>query len=155
MEQIRRLVKETVTNIKRPYMRILPGQLAFFFLISLIPLVALVGAIASSFSISVESLSIILEENLPGDITYTVLDFISGQGLNFNMIVFFASAFFLASNGAQSMINTSNIIYNIKGKDIIRRRIKAILMTLVLVSLIFFLLIVPVFGNFIFELLRE
>jgi len=155
MKQVTRLIKETIANITRPYMRILPGQLAFFFLMSLIPIIALVGTIASTFSISVETLALTLEETFPGDISNTILTLISGEGLNFNMIVFLASAFLLASNGAQSMIITSNIVYNFKGGNMIKRRIKAILMTFVVVGLIFFLLIVPVFGSFILNMLRE
>ena len=155
MERVARLARDTLTNISRPYMKILPGQLAFFFLVSLIPLIALVGVVASSFSISIDTLALVIEQNLPGDITHYVLEFISGEGLTFNMIIFLASAFLLASNGAQSMIITSNIIYNFETKKMIRRRIKAILMTIVIVGIIFFLLVVPVFGNFIFDMLRE
>ncbi len=152
MKQVRLFLRKTIDITSKPEMRVLPGQLAFFFVLSLIPLIALVGAIASSFSISINSLSSNLAASLPDEIATALIDRISGQGFNFNIGVFFVSAFILASNGAHSMIITSNEIYKIKDSDVIRRRVKAILMTFVLVGLLFFLLLVPVFGDEIFKL---
>ena len=70
-------------------------------------------------------------------------------------LVFFITAFFLASNGAHSIIITSNEIYGIKGRDFIGRRLKAIVITLILVFVIIFILIVPIFGELILESLRS
>ena len=82
-------MKKVFHIIKRPEMRILPGQLAFFFVLSLIPLIALVGTIASSFNISVAALEEAMKVALPGDVSKTLLTFVSGKGLNFNIIIFF------------------------------------------------------------------
>lgn len=155
MERARDFLKKVFHIIKRPEMRILPGQLAFFFVLSLIPLIALVGTIASSFNISVASLEEMMTAALPGNISETLLTYVSGKGLNFNIIIFFISAFVLASNGAHSMIITSNEIYKIECEQIIQRRIKAILMTFILVLLLVFLLIVPVYGDSILQLAIE
>ncbi len=153
MKQVRLFLRKTFEIIGKPEMRVLPGQLAFFFVLSLIPLIALVGGVASAFSISVETLSNSISASMPTEIANVVIDRISGQGLNFNIIVFFISSFILASNGAHSMIITSNEIYKIKDSDVIRRRVKAILMTFILVGLLFFLLLVPVFGDYIFTII--
>ena len=152
MKQVRLFLRKTFEIVGKPEMRVLPGQLAFFFVLSLIPLIALVGGIASAFSISVETLSASIKTSLPSEIATVVIDRISGQGLNFNIIIFFLSSFILASNGAHSMIITSNEIYKIKDNDVIKRRVKAVLMTFILVGLLFFLLLVPVFGDYIFTL---
>ncbi len=153
MKQVRLFIRKTVEIIGKPEMRVLPGQLAFFFVLSLIPILALVGGIASAFSISIETLSDSIRTSLPSEIATVVIDRISGQGLNFNIIVFFISSFLLASNGTHSMIITSNEIYKIKDDTLIRRRIKAILMTFILVGLLFYLLLIPVFGDYIFTLI--
>lgn len=152
MERARTFLKKVFHIIKRPEMRILPGQLAFFFVLSLIPLIALVGTIASSFNISVSALEEAMKVALPGDVSKTLLTFVSGKGLNFNIIIFFISAFILASNGAHSMIITSNEIYKIECSKVLKRRLKAILMTFILVLLVVFLLIVPVYGDSILSL---
>ncbi len=151
----RSVLRNVLNNIKRPEMRVLPGQLAFFFVISLIPIVALIGALASYFSVSVTSLTQAVKDVLPNSVLNVLLPIIEGEGLNFNIVVFFISAFILASNGAHSMIITSNTIYKIQDDDFLKRRIKAIFMTVILVSLIFFLLLVPAFGNLIIDLIKN
>ncbi len=155
MERVRKVFKNIIEVIKKPEMRVLPGQLAFFFVISLIPLIALIGAIAAKFSISIETVKESIMGVIPSGVANVLLSTINGERLNFNIIVFFFSAFILASNGPHSMIITSNEIYKIKSRDIVSRRIKAIMMTVVLVSLLLFLLVVPVFGNSIFGILKE
>ena len=60
----------------------------------------------------------------------------------------------MASNGAASIIVTSNTIYGIKDRGFLRRRIKSIIMTFFLVLLFIFILIVPLFGNKIIEAIQ-
>lgn len=155
MEKVRSFFKKVIEIVVRPEMRILPGQLAFFFVISLIPLVALIGAICSSLSISLESFEVTLNQILPGNVGNILITAATNEGLNFNIGVFFISAFILASNGTNSIINVSNEIYKLKSKDFIRRRLKAIIMTFVLVILLVFILLVPVFGDSIFAILQQ
>lgn len=152
MERARAFLKKVFHIIKRPEMRILPGQLAFFFVLSLVPLIALVGTIAASFNISVATLEEAMQSALPREISNTLLGFVSGKGMNFNIGVFFISAFILASNGTHSMIITSNEIYKIECDQVLKRRLKAIMMTFFLVLLFVFLLIVPVYGDSILQI---
>lgn len=155
MDKLRSFLQKTIEIIKRPEMRILPGQLAFFFVLSLIPLLALIGIIASMFSVSIVTLTKNLIQALPTDISKFYVNTISGKGFNFNIAVFFISAFILASNGTHSMIIASNEIYKIKNTHYLKRRFKAVLMTVILVLILAFLLLVPVFGNSIFTYLLE
>ena len=59
--------------------------------------------------------------------------------------------FYIASNGANSLIVTSNEIYGIKQSNWFKRRFKAILMTILFVILYIFILIVPLLGTKILE----
>lgn len=154
MEQARFFIKKVIKIIKKPEMRILPGQLAFFLVLSIIPLIALIGTIASTLSISPYTIKLTLSNSVPKELSDILTGIIGGQGLNFNITVFFISAFLLASNGPHSMIITSNEIYKINSHDVVRRRLKAVVMTLILVGLFLFLLLVPVFGDSIFSLIR-
>ena len=155
MERVKRFIRKVIKYISKPEMRILPGQLAFFIVISLIPLLALVGSIAGYLSVSSTKVIEILEKVLPFEITADIVTFVSGKGITFNIAVFFISAFLLASNGTHSMIITSNEIYKVENNHIIRRRLKAIGMTFILVLLFLFLLIVPVFGDLIFNIITS
>lgn len=153
MEQARGFFKKIIELIKNPELRILPGQLAFFLVLSLIPLVALIGAIASALSIPVDTIRSAIDGAVPKAVADIIANVMTAQGLNFNVVAFFVAAFVLASNGANSMIITSNEIYKIKSEGYFKRRIKAILMTVSLVGLFFFLLVVPVWGDTIFEII--
>lgn len=153
MERAERYVSKMIAMIKRPEMRILPGELAFFVVISLIPLAALLGAIASSLSIDVSAFEKLMQGTIPPAVATFLVEIMNNKRPDFNITMFFISAFILASNGPHSMIVASNEIYKIKPRDYITRRLKAILMTLVMVVLFFILFLIPIFGDYIFELI--
>ena len=155
MEKARNFIKKIFKLLMKPEMRILPGQLAFFLVMTLIPLVALIATIAANLSISTETIRVAINTSIPPQIAGILNSIMAGNGINFNIIVFYASGFILASNGTYSMINTSNEIYKVEPNNIVSRRLKAIAMTFVLVGIFLFLLIVPVFGSSIFNILKE
>ena len=154
MERVTGFIKKVISIIAKPEMRVLPGQLAFFFVLSIIPLIALIGAIASRFSIPMEALNEYLLSALPGSVADLFATAMTRDSMNFNIFVFFFSAFLLASNGTHSMIITSNEIYKIKSDNVLKRRVKAIGMTVVLVSIFLFLILVPVCGDTIFSIIK-
>lgn len=152
---IKKFYRRVYKNIKKPEMRILPGQLAFFFLLSLVPLAALIASIISNFSISIETLMEVISETLPSEVANFINGAIGGKSINFNITIFYISAFILASNGPHSMIIGSNLIYKVDNKDFLSRRIKAILMTVILVLLLIFLLLVPAYGDMLIVLITD
>ena len=153
--KIKRVWKKFYKNWTRQEMKILPGQIAFFLVLSMVPLVALIVAIAARFSLSITDTLNEFLESIPTAAANIIKDILSGDGLNFNMAVFYISAFLLASNGAHSMILASNAMYKFENKDYIRRRIKAVFMTIILVALILFVMVVPAFGDLIFKGIYE
>ena len=146
-------LRKVISIIKLPEMRILPGQLAFFLVISIIPLITLVGAIGSGFGLPSTSIKEILDSVVPHDIINYLIPANTNEILNFNMIIFFIAAFILASNGTYSIINTSNEIYKVKDSSELKKRLKAVLMTFILVSLFLFLILVPAFGDVLIRLI--
>lgn len=153
--KIKKFIKKVYKTIRKPEMTILPGQIAFFFVLSLVPLVALIGSIVSHFSISIETLMKLISNSLPSEVAAIINETIGGKSMNFNIAIFYISAFLLASNGPHSMIIGSNLIYKVKNKDFLTRRVKAILMTVILVILLIFMLVVPAFGNQIIALITS
>lgn len=155
MERAESYVSKMIAMIKRPEMRILPGELAFFVVISLIPLAALLGAIASTLSIDVSSFEKLMQGTIPPAVASFLVEIMNNKSPDFNITMFFISAFVLASNGPHSMIVASNEIYKIKPRDYVTRRLKAIIMTLVMVGLFFILFLIPIFGDYIFQLITS
>ena len=152
-KKMRIFLRKVISIIRLPEMRILPGQLAFFLVISIIPLITLVGAIGSGFGLPATSIKEILDSVVPHDIINYLIPANTEGILNFNMIIFFGAAFILASNGTYSIINTSNEIYKVEDNGEIKKRLKAVLMTFILVILFLFLILVPAFDDVLIRLI--
>ena len=155
MEKLKTTIRKLFEIIKNPVMRILPGQLAFYLVLSIAPMITLIGSIASLLSISIDSIVDFITEVLPLEVTEILLPFISGQGLNMNVVIFMITGFVLASNGPHSIIIASNALYKVKNKNYIYSRIKAFFMTILLVNLFFISLVVLGFGNTILSWFLE
>ena len=150
----REFARKMIEMITTPEMRVLPGQLAFFIVMSLIPLVALCRMILAHIGVPLSE--IFLGTAIPKEVA-TVINNIDShaQSANISLVTFLILGFILASNGAHSMIITSNEIYKVDSSDWLSRRIKAILMTFIFVGLFLFILIVPVFGDSIFNIIKS
>ena len=142
-------IENVQKTILKPEMRILPGQLAFFFVLSIIPLIALVGTITSQLSLPLSELERTLSKVVPVPIMDLLLPLLSSKNTEKTLILFYISAFLLASNGTYSMIIVSNRIYQVEEKSYLFGRLKALLMTFILVLLLVFVLLVPAFGDHI------
>ena len=149
--QAKKFVKDVWDIFWQPQMAILPGQLAFFVILSLVPIITLIGYGASFFNISVEAIIKALELNFNPAIVDMVAPIIGGQTIDFNLLIMFIIMFYIASNGADSIIITSNEIYNIPQKSWLKRRGKAIFITIIFVLLYLFILLVPAFGTKIID----
>lgn len=142
-------VKNFYNILMTPAIRVLPGNLAYYIVLSLVPIVALVAALCSKFSLSTEDIrnffDIILPNNVE-DILYSVFNSVNGDTISAWFVIL---GFIIASNGAHSIILSSNVLFKIENKGIIERRIKSLFLTLVLVFLILFIIVVLGFGNII------
>ena len=152
-DKVKAFLRKVFDIIRKPEMGILPGQLAFFLLLSIIPLAALIATIVANFSLSIETLMKLVSDTLPTEVASFINEAIGGKSMNFNIAIFYISAFILASNGPHSMIISSNIIYKVENKDFLTRRVKALIMTIILVILLLFLFLVPAYGDKILTLI--
>lgn len=154
-KRIKAILKKLYCIIRKPEMLILPANLAFFLVLSVVPIFILIGLIASTFSLSLDVVIDFIGENLPSQVTEILATFISGKGIDFNVGFFTITAFILASNGPHSIIVTSNTLYNFEQGSYLNRRIKAIILTILLVTLFIFIIVVLAFGNIILKAIFE
>lgn len=148
-------LKKIVKIIRKPVMSVLPGQLAFSFVLTIIPVIALIAIIASTFSISLDSITKSISDNLPNAVSDLLLPLINGRGFDLSILVYLLTAFWLASTGAYSIITASDVIYGIRKRNEVEKRIKSIIMTFFLISLVLFMIVIPAFGDFIFEFIAN
>lgn len=139
--------------LNRPEMILLPGQLAFFLILSVVPIVTLVSYGASFLNLPVDFISNFIIKAFNKTIAEMIVPIVSGVTLSKRFYITLIVGYYIASNGASSIIVTSNTIYGIKNSSFFKRRLKAMIITLILVLLFLFILIVPVFGNKVIEMI--
>lgn len=135
----------------KPEMLVLPGQLAFFFILSMVPTITLIGYGAGLLNLSTDVIYNFISSAFSKNIA-SILIVNPSHALGAKYIVTILSGYYFASNGAASIIVTSNTIYGIDNNSFIKRRIKAFLMTLIIILLFIFMIIVPVLGTKITEM---
>ena len=155
MKKIKNKIKEYLTVLMQPAVGILPGQLAFFLVLSIFPLLTLIGIIASYFSISVDSLIDLMYKAFPTSVADLFTQFVEGKGFDTNVGLFMIIGYILASNGTHSITLASNILYGFPNDDYLKRRIKALIMIIILIILFMFMLVFLAFGNHILSLLLQ
>lgn len=155
MNKLKFYIEKAFKTFNKPEMRILPGNIAFFFVLALVPIVTIVVLIASYFSISLENIIKFIENLVPREASKIIIEAISGKGFDGSVGTFNIIAFFVASNGTYSLINAANTLYKVKTRDALKDRIKSFILLFILLLLIIFLLLVPMFGEKLLSLLKE
>ena len=139
--------------IKLEEMQILPGQLAFFIVLAIFAIFPLIGYIGSTFI--TKGIVNSIENTLPSAVSTILKSLMDTKNNGIGIVGFAACSIFFASGGCEAMILTSNVIYKIKNNNIIKQKIKAIIMTLVLILLLVFIVLVPAFGDLILSVIKE
>lgn len=155
MEKIKNSIKNILKITDKREMRILPGQLAFFMVLSLVPTITLLIFVFTNFSISLDVVVNFIEETFPREISKLITPSISYSGSFMNIILFMIMGFIIASNGPHSIIVASNVLYKIDGGNFIKRRTKAIFMTILLILLFLFTTVILAFGSYILRIILD
>ncbi len=146
---VKNYFKRIFNLITRPEMKILPGQLAYFIVLAIFPLLTLFGYISSKFLFILKPLMSALNRFVPTNVMQVILPFIEKSHITGNVAFSMIVGFILVSNGTHSIIITSNELYGIKSNDYIKDRIKALFMIILLMFLFVFIFIVLAYGNII------
>lgn len=147
MKKVKYYVGKAYKTFNTLEMRILPGNIAFFFVLALVPIITLIAVVASYFSVSMETIISFIESLVPNEASEIIIETISGKGFDGSIGTFNIIALFVASNGMYALINAANTLYHVKTRDAIKDRVKAVLLLFILLLLIVFLLLVPMFGG--------
>lgn len=152
--KLREFWESFILVLLRPEMAILPGQLAFFFVLAIVPTLTLISYGATLLNLSTDVMYNFLSNAFSKDVAGLLLNSTS-EVSGFKLFSLMVIGYYMASNGPASIIVTSNTIYGEKQTDFFRRRIKSLIMTFFLVLLFIFMLVVPVFGNSIIGMIQR
>lgn len=157
---MKKYIKKIVSNhyiqnlyhiIFLPEMRVLPGTIAYFMVMSVVPAISIVAIICSKFGLSIEDVLTFLGNVIPTEVEELLFPFFTSVNMDSVTIWFVILGFILASNGAHSIILASNTLYKVENQNYIVRRIKAFFLTIILMSLFLFVLVFMAFGNLILK----
>jgi len=155
MKKIKSYLKKLYDIIMTPSMAFLPGNLAFSLVLSIFPILTLVGVIASKMGVNLGSIVNTLNSILPSNVVEILATFVEGKGFTSNIGIFMIVGFFLASNGAHAIILASNNLYGFPNSDYIKRRVKSIFLIIIIILLFIFMLGFLAFGNRLLSLLLK
>ena len=153
MKKARKVLTRIWKIFKLEEMRILPGQLAFFMVLSVFALFPIFGLLGSSF-ISNELINS-MDHSLPAAVSSILKSLMEVESSGLSITIFLIFSIYIASNGCEALIITSNVIYKIRNEVSIKQTIKAIFMTIILISLILFVVLVPAFGELIINAISK
>lgn len=141
-------------NIRRVFkafnkmeMRVLPGNVAFFFILAIIPLINMILFWVTKFSISVDTVMRLLSRFFPLDVSRTIVNALSTDSFEGRIGLFSFVVLLVASNGTYAIINAANTLYKVPKNDVIKNRVKSFVLLTILLSLIMFVLLVPILGE--------
>ena len=146
-EKANHVRRRIFTILSRNEMLILPGQLAFFLLLAIVPTITLIAYVASFFHVSTDFLSSFMGKAFGSSVVSLIVPMVQDINFSFRFLVLIFFAFYASSGGTSSIIVTSNHLYHFKNTPFLHRKIKSILMIMILIVLIVFLLLIPVIGN--------
>jgi len=135
--------------LTRAEMRVLPGQLAFFFVLSIFPILTILGYVGSRHDEFLVAVTSIINDLLPVDTANLFINFLTESEIYTNEVLLMLVGFFLVSNGTQSLIVTSNELYGFEHKNYLSQKLKSIVMAIILMALFIFVILVLAYGNII------
>ena len=140
-------------KIKDPYYAGAPAELAFFFLLSFVPLTILLGEILGALSISTEWLKSIIEVQATEGLARIIREILTNAPpANLNLVLLLVIAW-ASSRGQYSLIRISNYAYEHGGMSYsyLHERIRAIKTVFLTLILIVFSLTILVYGEIIIK----
>jgi len=136
-------------------MGILPGQIAFFIVLSLIPVITLITYMGTLLLPSLNNMIEFMNQHFPSNVNELLLPILYNTDFKFGFGIFLVTSFLIASNGINSIIMAADNLYKVRPNHFLYRRIKALFILILLVIMIIFILLVPVFGGKIISLLAS
>lgn len=147
--------KRSMSMMGSPYYQGFPAQMAFYMLLSLVPIVIVLSQVLGVFDISIRYLYSIVERYVSGDLSHTMESLFSYKPSGANNLILTVTAAWAASKVMIPMHRLSNYTYTegeYTSKGLVKERIKSIVMVIILVATLVFTLVVLVYGKMIMRI---
>ena len=144
-----------VRQMRNPYYQGFAAQLAFYFMLSIVPMIVVLSQLLGLFSISLVALEGLVNEYVSEEAAEILMDFIAYAPTGPMNVIFVITALWAASKVQFSMIRMTNYTFTegqSSGKGYFRDRLKAIRTVLITLFTVAFALIILVYGESLFKL---
>jgi membrane protein len=147
----KRRIKEVLINVfvrmRKPYYQGVAAELAFFFLMSMVPLIIITGEFLGVFSLSVDVIGGLLEEYVSSEVAESLTEYIHYTPSGTISALFLLFALWSASKAQYSMIQIANYTYTglNAGRGFFRERLRAMITVVATIILLVFGLAILVY----------
>ena len=151
---MKKILKEFKEIVLRKELKILPGNLAYSFFLALIPIISLIFYFTTSFNLPNDILQKFLIETFPKGVV-DLLQPVLTNDLTMASFIPLLLSVIVAMNGCEAIIVTSNTIFKFENSSKLKRMIKSIVLLIITAILFTFIIIIPLLGNAIIELISK
>ena len=151
---MKQFCKDVISIINRDEMKFLPGNLAYYMILAIVPIITSLIYIASSIGISLTGLVKVFEGTVP-ETVIKLLDPFFHSDLNLINTLSIIAGFILVCDGAYSIIIGANMMYKTNERNTLKRRIKSVFLAMIIIFLVLFMVIIMGIGNIVLKALVE
>ena len=131
---------------------ILPGNLAYSFFLAIIPILSILLYFITSFNLPMTLLHDFLKDVVPNAV-FDIIQPVFESELSINQLLTLCISIIVITNGCNAIIVSSNTIFVFENAPFLKRMIKSLFLAILLIVLMAFMLIVPLFGKSIINLI--
>ena len=154
MKKVKKFGKDIFDIMGREEMKILPGNLAFYMILSIVPIILSLLYVASWFGISLTGLLKVFSGTVP-DTVMKLLEPFFHTDLTLMSSISVIVGFVLVSNGAYSIIIGTNLMYNVHENNTLKRRIKSLFLAFIIIFVVLIMVVIMGIGNVILKALVQ
>ncbi len=147
-------VRNAVDLLSVRALGILPANLAYSFFLALIPILTLIFYALTKFNLPLDIIQNFLNNTFPKGVVDLLQPILTAE-ISIDSLITIVFGLLVTVTGCNSIILASNTIFNIEDAPLLKRFIKSMFLTILLILLFAFIVIVPLFGRSILSIIAR
>lgn len=148
-KRVKNVLINVFVRMRKPYYQGVAAELAFFFLMSMVPLFIITGELMGIFALPVDVIGRMLEEYISAEVVKSLTEYMDYTPSGTISALFILFALWSASKAQYSLIRIANYTYTglNSGKGFFRERLRAMFTVIITIFLMAFGLAILVYGK--------